>query len=122
MSHSPTTAVSLQPDGTGEIPDAAFANAPSYGGGMEIAPQAQLDDGLLDVCIIGHMNKLKLFCLFPTVYSGRHLSIPQVEYFQAERFTLETEGPQDVYADGEYVGRTPIEISVARKALRVIVP
>jgi diacylglycerol kinase (ATP) len=100
----------------------AFANALSYGGGMKIAPQAQLDDGLLDVCIIGHMNKLKLFCLFPTVYLGRHLSVPQVEYFQAERVKLETEAPQDVYADGEYVCRTPIEVGVARGALRVIVP
>ena len=101
---------------------AAFANAQSYGGGMKIAPHAQLDDGLLDVCIIGHMNKLKLFCLFPTVYLGRHLRVTQVEYFQAERFTLETEEPRDVFADGEYVCRTPIEVSIARKALRVIVP
>jgi diacylglycerol kinase (ATP) len=100
----------------------AFANASSYGGGMKIAPHAQLDDGLLDVCVINHMNKLKLFCLFPTVYLGRHLSVPQVEYFQAERVKLETEAPQDVYTDGEYVCRTPIEVSVARGALRVIVP
>jgi diacylglycerol kinase (ATP) len=99
----------------------AFANASSYGGGMKIAPHAQLDDGLLDVCVINHMNKLKLFCLFPTVYLGRHLSVPQVEYFQTERLKLETEAPQDVYADGEYVCRTPIEVSVARRALRVIV-
>ena len=68
------------------------------------------------------MNKFKLLCLFPTVYFGGHLSIPQVEYFQTERLKLETEGPQEVYADGEYVCRTPIEVSVARKALRVIVP
>jgi diacylglycerol kinase family enzyme len=52
---------------------------------------------------------------------GRHLSIPQVEYFQAERLKLETEEPQDVCADGEFVCRTPIEVSVARGALRVIV-
>ena len=99
----------------------AFANASSYGGGMKIAPLAKLDDGLLDVCIINHMNKLKLFCLFPTVYLGRHLTVPQVEYFQTERLKLETEAPQDVYADGEYVCCTPIEVSVARRALRVIV-
>ena len=99
---------------------AAFANAPAYGGGMKIAPRAQLDDGALDVCIISDMNKFKLFCLFPTVYFGRHLKIPQVEYFQTEGLRLETEKPLDVYADGEYVCRTPIEVSVARGALRVI--
>jgi len=101
---------------------AAFANAPSIGGGMKIAPRAQLDDGNLDVCIVSHMNKLKLFCLFPTVYFGRHLSVPQVEYFQTERLRLETAEPQNVYADGEYVCRTPIEVGVVRGALRVIVP
>ncbi len=99
----------------------AFANAPSYGGGMKIAPHARLDDGLLEVCVISHMNKFKMFCLFPTVYFGGHLSVRQVEYFQAERLKLETEAPQEVYADGEYVCRTPIEVSVARGALRVIV-
>jgi diacylglycerol kinase family enzyme len=50
------------------------------------------------------------------------LSIPQVEYFQTERLKLETDEPQDVYADGEYVCRTPIEVRIARAALQVIVP
>ena len=99
---------------------AAFANAPAYGGGMKIAPHAQLDDGQLDLCIIGAMNKFALFCLFPTVYFGRHLGIAQVEYLQTERLRLETEKPLEVYADGEYVCRTPVEVSVAREALRVI--
>lgn len=98
----------------------AFANGPSYGGGMKIAPRAKLDDGALDVCVIPNMNKVKLCCLFPSVYFGGHLSIAQVEYFQTERLRVETEEPTDVYADGEYVCRTPIEVSVARGALRVI--
>jgi diacylglycerol kinase family enzyme len=50
------------------------------------------------------------------------LNVPQVEYFQTEHARLETEQPHDVYADGEYVCRTPIEVSIARRALRVIVP
>jgi diacylglycerol kinase family enzyme len=66
------------------------------------------------------MNKFKLFFLFPTIYFGRHLSIQQIEYFQTDRLRLETDKPLDVYADGEYVCRTPIEVSVARAALRVI--
>ena len=100
---------------------AAFANAPVYGGGMRIAPQAQLDDGLLDVCIVADVNKFKLFCLFPTVYFGRHLSMEKVEYLQTSRLRIETEKPLEVYADGEYVCKTPIEVSIARRALRVIV-
>src|SRR5712692_9954581 len=64
---------------------AAFANASTYGGGMKIAPRAQLDDGQLDICIVTDIDKFKLFCLFPTVYIGHHLSIPEVDYFQTER-------------------------------------
>ena len=100
---------------------AAFANTPTYGGGMKIAPQAVLDDGQLDACVIAGLDRLKLFCLFPTVYFGGHLHIREVKYFQASRFQVETETPFDVYADGEYVCRTPVEIRVAPKALRVIV-
>ncbi len=101
---------------------AAFANAPSYGGGMKIAPQAQLDDGQLDICLITDIDKFKLFCLFPTVYFGRHLTIPEVEYFQTPALRVETEHPLDVYADGEFVCQTPVEVGVARAALCVIVP
>ncbi len=100
---------------------AAFANTPTYGGGMKIAPRAQMDDGLLDVCVIGSVDPLKLFSIFPTVYFGRHLNIREVDYFSAAHLRVETEHPLDLYADGEYVCRTPAEISVQRAALPVIV-
>jgi len=99
---------------------AAFANTPYYGGGMRIAPRAQMNDGLLDGCVVTAMNPLKLFCLFPTVYFGRHLTVREVDYFQAGAIRLETEIPLDVYADGEFVCRTPVEISVERAALPVL--
>ena len=101
---------------------AAFANTPTYGDGMKIAPQARLDDGRLDICIVRDINKSALLCLFPTIYFGRHLRLPQVEYFQTERLRVETDSLTEVYADGEYVCRTPIEVGVVRKALRVIIP
>ncbi len=99
---------------------AAFANTPLYGGGMKIAPQARMDDGLLDVCIVGAVDPFKLFCMFPTVYAGRHLGIKEVAYFHAPRVRVETEHPLDVYADGEYVCRTPVEIGVQPAALKVV--
>jgi diacylglycerol kinase (ATP) len=101
---------------------AVFANTPVYGGGMRIAPTAQLDDGQLDVCVIRDMSKLKLLTVFPSVYFGRHLGIREVDYFPAARARIETDRPLDVYADGEHVGRTPVEIGVARQVLRVVVP
>jgi diacylglycerol kinase (ATP) len=100
----------------------AFANTPTYGGGILIAPRAQLDDGKLDICVVGSMKKARLLRLFPSVYSGRHLEIPEVKYFQAKRLRIETEKPSDVYADGEYVCSTPVEVTVERAALQVIVP
>ena len=99
---------------------AVFANTPMYGGGMKIAPRALLDDGQLDVCIVSDLGKFKLFCLFPTVYFGRHLQVPEVEYFQSPQLRIETETPLDVYADGEYVCQTPIDVSVATRSLRVV--
>src|SRR5438105_8852084 len=100
---------------------ATFANTPTFGGGMRIAPHGRLDDGLLDICVVSDLNKFRLLCLFPTVYFGRHLTIPEVEYFHLENLRLETESPLAVYADGEYVCQTPIEVTVAQRALSVIV-
>ena len=101
---------------------AAFANTSTYGGGMKIAPRAKMDDGMLDVCLARAVNPLKLFVVFPTVYAGRHLGIREIEYFQTSRVHVETERPLDVYADGECVCRTPIEVSLQPKALKVITP
>jgi diacylglycerol kinase (ATP) len=100
----------------------AFANAPAYGGGIKIAPNARLDDGQLDICVVGNIGKIRILRLFPSVYSGRHLSIPEVKYFQTERLRLATEKPLEVYADGEYICQTPIEVTLERAALQVIVP
>jgi diacylglycerol kinase (ATP) len=101
---------------------AVFANTPVYGDGMKVAPRACMDDGLLDVCVIRNLPKLKLLTVFPTVYFGRHLGIREVEYFTSSSLRVETDRTLDIYADGEYVCRTPIEIGVAEKALQVIVP
>ncbi len=101
---------------------AAFANTQFYGDGMRIAPEADFTDGKLDICRISPLNPFELFCMFPTVYFGRHLVNPKVEYSRAERVRVQTETPLDLYADGEFVCQTPAEISVAAGALRVIHP
>jgi diacylglycerol kinase family enzyme len=81
-----------------------------------------MDDGQLDICLIRDIAKLKLLSVFPSVYFGRHLGIREVEYFPTVCAKVETDRPLDVYADGERVGQTPVEIGVAPAALRVIVP
>jgi diacylglycerol kinase (ATP) len=101
---------------------AAFGNTPNYGGGMKIAPLARMNDGLLDVCVVGAVEPFKLFCMFPTVYGGRHLQIREVQYSQTARVRVETEHPMDVYADGEFVCQTPVEIAIESAALKIIGP
>ena len=101
---------------------AAFANTPVYGGGMKVAPRALMDDGLLDVCLIRSVSRLRVMGLFPLVYSGRHLGLKEVEYFQSTGVRVETERALDVYADGEFVCQTPAEIGIAAGAFRVVAP
>src|SRR5882762_6338615 len=101
---------------------AAFANTQFYGDGMRIAPKADPTDGLLDICQISKMNPFKVFCMFPTVYFGRHLRMPEVAYSKAEQVKVETEVPLEIYADGEFICETPVEIGVERGALKVIIP
>jgi len=81
---------------------------------MKIAPpHADMSDGKLDACVISKLSPPRLLRLFPSVYSGSHLNFPEVEYFQQKRFQLTTQPVVDVYADGEYLCPTPVEIAVA---------
>jgi diacylglycerol kinase (ATP) len=100
----------------------AFANGPWYGAGMHVAPAADMTDGKLDVLTVDRVSKLRLAVLFPQVYLGRHLGLKEVQHLQTERLRVVTERPLDVYADGEYVCKTPIDVSVAPRVLSVIVP
>jgi diacylglycerol kinase family enzyme len=101
---------------------AAVGNAHRYGGGMKVTPRALPDDGLLDICVVSKLNKLKLLCWVPTIFFGGHLRLKQVEYFQAEQVRIETARELELYADGDFACKTPVEIGVVRRALRVIVP
>jgi diacylglycerol kinase (ATP) len=101
---------------------AAFANTQFYGDGMRIAPEADCFDGKLDICRIRTMNPFNLFCMFPTVYFGHHHLSSRVEFSKAKRVRVQTEVPLEIYADGEFVCKTPAEISVAASALPVIMP
>jgi diacylglycerol kinase family enzyme len=100
---------------------AAFANAPAYGHGMRIAPGAELDDGQLEVVFVRRAGPLRLLRLFPRVYFGRHLGLPEVECRRASWLRVESERPLDIYGDGEFLCRTPVEVRVRPRAFRVIV-
>lgn len=100
----------------------AFANAPAYGGGMRMAPDARLDDGKLDLCFVRRAGRLRLLTFFPTVFCGAHLRLPEVEYTQTDALRLATDPPLDVYADGEFICRTPVAVTIRRSVLQVVAP
>jgi diacylglycerol kinase (ATP) len=100
----------------------AAGNGPQYGDGMRLTHQARMDEGLLDICFVRRLSKLRLLRLFRVVYRGGHIGMKEVEYLRASRVRIVTDPVSEVFADGEYICPTPVELGVRRDALRVIVP
>jgi diacylglycerol kinase (ATP) len=106
----------------------SVGNSTTYGGGMQIVPHARLDDGRLDVCIIGAVSRLRFVANFPKVFAGRHADVPGVEFARGSQITVESLGPStdgaplEVWADGERVAPLPATMTVVRDALVVRVP
>jgi diacylglycerol kinase (ATP) len=98
----------------------AVANSTSYGGGMRIAPRARLDDGHLDVTVVGPLSRLELLRAFPKVFRGTHLANPRVDALTARHVRIECETAVDCYADGERCGPLPVDIECVPEALRVL--
>ena len=98
----------------------AVANARSFGGGMLLAPEASIEDGELDLFIVHPISRPAFLKLFPTVYTGAHVTHPAVEIVRAKEVSLNA-GNIPTFADGEYVGNKPIQIKVAPRALNVFV-
>lgn len=100
----------------------AVANSRAFGGGMFLAPHAELDDGILEVVTISETSKLAYVRDLPKVFKGEHLDNPAVGLLRGERVTVSADRPFDVYADGDPVASLPATMTVRRQALRVIVP
>lgn len=100
----------------------AACNSGRYGGGMRIAPDASLDDGLLDIVLIGAHSKRNFLRTLPTVFSGDHVRHPAVRVLRGRELHVDADRPFTVYADGDPIGETPLTIRVVPHALRVLVP
>lgn len=97
------------------------SNMPSYGGGMRITPDADPEDGLLDICIIKRMSKLHFVKVFPKVYEGKHIEDSNVEIFRTSYLKLDSEYRFSVFADGEYICKLPASFKMVPKKLNFIV-
>jgi diacylglycerol kinase (ATP) len=99
----------------------AVANGPSYGGGMRIAPDARLDDGLLELVVLEPVSTPEFLRIYPRVFSGRHVEHPRVQVRRGRRILLECAGIVG-YADGERLEPLPLTCEVVPGALRVLAP
>lgn len=100
---------------------AAFGNTRTYGGGMQICPNADHSDGLLDITMVKSASRLRLIRLFPTVFKGTHVDLDEVTTDRARTILVESPGI-NAYADGDYVCPLPAEISAVPGALTILVP
>jgi len=97
------------------------ANGSYFGGGMHVAPQAELDDSLLDVVIIGDIGKFDLLKSLPMIYKGTHINHPKVRMEKATHIAIESSERVLVHADGEFLGECPASFWLMPSALSIVV-
>jgi YegS/Rv2252/BmrU family lipid kinase len=100
----------------------SVGNSQYFGGGMRLLPDAEVDDGQLDVLAVSDSGKLHYLRSMPKVFKGTHLDSPYVNLFRGEVVEVSSDRPFVIYADGDPVGATPATMRVRRRCLRVIVP
>ena len=100
----------------------AIANSGVFGGGMYLAPDAELDDGLLEIVMISSQTKLRYLRGLPRVFNGSHLKDPAISLHQGCEITFEADRPFTAYADGDPIGDLPLTVQVLPGALRVVAP
>jgi diacylglycerol kinase (ATP) len=100
----------------------AFANGPYYGGGMQICPDASVNDGQLDVCLVGDIGRLGALRELPGIYRAAHVDHPLVEITRVRELRIEGEQGTRVHLDGEPFGMLPVDVAVKEGAVAVAVP
>ena len=106
----------------GPMFDVVVANGKFFGGGMKICPEAEPDDGRLDVLTIGDVTKLDLVSSMPKIYRGTHLPHPKAELLRGRVVTVESDSPVPIELDGEQPGTTPARFESLPGRLRLRVP
>ena len=100
----------------------AVANSKAFGGGMLIAPDALLDDGLFDVVLTGEESKLSFVRNLPKVFKGTHVELDVITVLRGAEVEISASRPFEIYADGEHIADLPAKLRLLRLALRVIAP
>jgi YegS/Rv2252/BmrU family lipid kinase len=119
------TLVSVQLDDArreARMHDVIVANGQWHGGAMHLAPEAQPDDGLFDVVLIGDVTKRDFVTTAPKLYKGTYLAHPKIELLRSRAVTVDAPERLPIELDGEQVGTTPVRFEIVPAALRVRVP
>ena len=97
-------------------------NTPCYGAGLRLAPDAQTDDGKLDLVLLEDLRFLEVLALLPFLARRGELRTARVQRFRVDRVRIETDRPRSFHGDGEILGNTPVEVSAVPSAVRVLCP
>jgi YegS/Rv2252/BmrU family lipid kinase len=100
----------------------AAANGRQYGGGMVLAPDASLDDGMFDVVTVSDVPKRRFLRGLPRVFRGRHVLNDEVDVRRARELRIAADRPFALYADGDPIAELPVTIRTLPAAVRVIAP
>ena len=100
----------------------AVANSGVFGGGMWLVPEAEIDDGLLDVALTGDRKKSAYLRGLTQVFKGTHVDAPGFKLLRGREITFRADRPFVPYADGDPIAELPVTVRVLPRALRVIVP
>jgi diacylglycerol kinase (ATP) len=106
----------------GRMHEVVVANGRYLGGGMLLCPNAEPDDGLFDVLLIGDITKGDLVRTLPKIYRGKHLPHPKAELLRGAVVSVDSNEPLPIQLDGEQPGTTPVRFEVVPRALRLRVP
>ena len=98
------------------------ANTSVYGAGMFVAPQARLDDGLLDIVLIRKTSRRRFLASFPKVFKGEHIHDDNVSVQRAREVRVSASRPFSVFADGDPIADLPVVVRVLPAAVRVLLP
>jgi diacylglycerol kinase (ATP) len=106
----------------GLMEDTIVAVGRYLAGGMMITPDAEPDDELFDVLLIGDVTKTELVRVMPKIYRGTHLPHPKGEVLRGRNVSIEADDPLPIQLDGEQPGTTPVRFEIAPAAIRLRVP
>jgi YegS/Rv2252/BmrU family lipid kinase len=100
----------------------AVANSAAYGGGMLLAPDASLEDGLFDVVLIADGPRRDFLRQLPKVFKGEHVGLPTVKILRAREVEVQADRQFTMYADGDPIAELPVKVRVLPGAVKVMVP